>query len=96
MVKGDWVPSAWNFSRFLSWVVKLEAERGLIAAMMGKLPAQRMEEMTGFGEHLDCDGKAIKSHSTGKQNRKTGKTSDPAADWVKHDMGRKDRKTGKL
>ena len=47
----DGVPSAWNFSRFLSSLAKLEAERGLIAGMMGKLREQLMEEVEDFGEH---------------------------------------------
>ena len=89
----DGVPSAWNFSRFLSSVAKLEAERGLMVAMMGKLREQLMEEVEDFGEHLGYDGKAVESHSTGG---KRGKTSDPDADWGKHEMGGKDRKTGKL
>ncbi len=92
----DGVPSAWNFSRFLSSLAKLEAERGLIAGMMGKLREQLMEEVEDFGEHLGYDGKAVESHSTGRKSGKRGKTSDPDADWGKHEMGGKDRKTGKL
>ena len=75
--KGDGVPSAWNFSRFLRAVVKLEEKQGRIAAMMGQVREQLMEEVEDFGEHLGYDGKAIESHSTGQENRKTGKTSDP-------------------
>ena len=55
-----------------------------------------MEEVEDFGEHLGYDGKAIESHSTGQENRKTGKTSDPEADWGKHQTGGKDHRTGKL
>ena len=94
--RGDGVPSAWNFSRFLSSVAKLEAERGLIAAMMGKLREQLMEEVEGFGEHLGYDGKAVESHSTGRKRGKRGKTSDPDADWGKHETRGVDGKTGKL
>ena len=94
--RGDGVPSAWNFSRFLSSLAKLEAERGLIAGMMGKLREQLMEEVEGFGEHLGYDGKAVESHSTGRKRGKRGQTSDPDADWGKHETGGKDRKTGKL
>ena len=94
--RGEGVPSRWNFSRFLSSVARLEAERGLIAGMMGKLREQLMEEVEGFGEHLGYDGKAVESHSTGRKRGKRGQTSDPEADWGKHEMGGKDRKTGKL
>ena len=45
------VPSRWNFSRFLSSVVRLEEERGLIAGMTGRLREQLMEEVEDFGEH---------------------------------------------
>ena len=74
----------------------LEEKQGRIAAMMGQLREQLMEEVEDFGEHLGYDGKAIESHSTGQENRKTGKTSDPEADWGKHETGGKDRRTGKL
>ena len=94
--KGDGVPSAWNFSRFLSEVVKQEEKQGGIAAMMRHVREQLMEEVEDFGEHLGYDGKAIESHSTGQENRKTGTTSDPEADWGKHQTGGKDRRTGKL
>ncbi len=66
--RGDGVPSAWNFSRFLSSVATLEAERGLMVAMMGQLREQLMEEVEGFGEHLGYDGKAVESHSTGRKS----------------------------
>ena len=94
--KRDGVPSAWNFSRFLTAVVKLEEKQGGIAAMMRQVREQLMEEVEDFGEHLGYDGKAMESHSTGQENRKTGKTSDPEADWGKHETGGKDRRTGKL
>ena len=94
--RGDGVPSAWNFSRFLSSVAKLEEERGLMVAMMGKLREQLMEEVEGFGEHLGYDGKAVESHSTGRKRGKRGKTSDPDADWGKHETRGVDGKTGKL
>ena len=94
--KRDGVPSAWNFSRFLSAVVKVEEEEGLIGAMMRQLREELMEEVEDFGEHLGYDGKALKSHSTGRKSHKTGKASDAEADWGKHETGGKDRRTGKL
>ncbi len=92
----DGVPSAWNFSRFLSGVVKVEEEEGLIGAMMRQLREELMEEVEDFGEHLGYDGKALKSYSTGRKKGKTGKASDAEADWGKHETGGKDRRTGKL
>ena len=72
--KRDGVPSAWNFSRFLSAVVKLEETQGGIAAMMGPVREQLMEEVEDFGEHLGYDGKAIESHSTGREKLSHGPT----------------------
>ena len=57
--------------------------------MMRQVREQLMEEVEDFGEHLGYDGKAMRSHSTGQENRKTGKTSDPEADWGKHETGGK-------
>ena len=45
---------------------------------------QLMDELPDFGRYLGYDGKAVKSHSTGRVNKATGKTSDPDADWGKH------------
>jgi hypothetical protein len=44
---------------------------------------------------MGYDGKSIQSYSTGRENRKTGKTSDPEADWGKHETKGIDSKTGK-
>ena len=44
-----------------------------------------MELLGDFGENLGYDGKAIESHSTGQRSRRTGETSDPEADWGKHE-----------
>ena len=78
--RGDRVPSAWNFSRFLSAVAALKAERGLIQGMAVRLREQLGEELKDFGEHPGYDGKAVESHSTGRKSGKTGKTSDPEAE----------------
>ena len=89
------VPSSWNFSRFLSNVIQLEEEQGLITAMIRNLRQSLMEELPDFGSHMGYDGKSIQSYSTGRENRKTGKTSDPDADWGKHETKGIDSKTGK-
>ena len=74
-----------NFSRFLKLVVQMEQKQGLIAAMIPTLRAQLMAVLPDFGQHLGYDGKAIASHATGNTNKKTGETSDPDADWGKHE-----------
>ena len=52
------VPSHWNFSRFLTRVVLLEKERGLVSAMVESLRASLFAEVPDFGRHLGYDGKA--------------------------------------
>ena len=79
------IPDSHNFSRFLKLVVQMEQKQGLIAAMIPTLRAQLMAVLPDFGQHLGYDGKAISSHATGSKNKKTGKTSDPDADWGKHE-----------
>jgi hypothetical protein len=44
-----------------------------------------MAELPDFGKHLGYDGKSINSYSTGQENRETGQTSDPDANWGKHE-----------
>ena len=88
------VPSHWNFSRFLGRVVRLEDERGLVSDMIGSLRAALFEEVPGFGRHLGYDGKAIASHSTGRAAGDKGTTSDPDADWGKHETSGVNGKTG--
>ena len=79
------IPDSHNFSRFLKLVVKMEQQQGLIAAMIPTLREQLMAVLPDFGQHLGYDGKAIDSHATGNKNKKTGETSDPDADWDKHE-----------
>ena len=91
----DSVPQCWNFYRFLGNLITVEATHGFIAQMIKSLREQLMEELPEFGQHLGYDGKAIDSHSTGQTNQKTGATSDPDADWGKHETHGIDSKTGK-
>ncbi len=88
------VPGAWNFSRFLGRVVRLEDERGLVSGMIGRLRASLFEELPDFGRHLGYDGKAVASHSTGRVAGARGQTSDPDADWGRHETGGVNAKTG--
>ena len=89
------VPSSWNFSRFLMNVIELEKSLDLISNLTVLLRAQLMEELPDFGVHLGYDGKAIPSHSTGQVNKETQQTSDPDADWGKHETSGVNSKTGK-
>jgi hypothetical protein len=91
----DSVPNGWNFCRFLGNLIGLEEEQGLIGGMIKTLREQLMVELPEFGEHLGFDGKAIDSHSTGRICQKTGETSDPDANWGKHETHGIDNKTGK-
>jgi hypothetical protein len=45
---------------------------------------------------LGYDGKAIERHSTGQTSSTTNQTSDPDADWDKHETVGVDQRTGKL
>ena len=81
----DTVPNGWNVSRFLKTLVDIEEGQGLVSAIVDDLRAALMAEIPDFGRHLGCDGKAIESHSTGVEGRESGRTSDPDADWGKHE-----------
>ena len=78
-------PRSFNFSRFLSNVVRLEERRGLISGMIEQMRGELMKLLGDFGENLGYDGKAMESHSTGQRSRRTGEISDPEADWGKHE-----------
>jgi hypothetical protein len=58
------VPNSWNFSRFLSNLIAVETEQGLVSQMLIDLREQLMAVLPDFGQHLGYDGKAIDSHST--------------------------------
>ena len=90
------VPSSWNFSRFLARLIQLETEKSLVSAMIVDLREQLMAVLPDFGQHLGYDGKAIESHSTGQTRSTTNQTSDPDADWGKHETVGVDQRTGKL
>ncbi len=77
-------PRSFNFSRFLSNVVRLEEKQGLVSGMIEEMRGELMRLLPDFGENLGYDGKAIESHSTGHRSRGTGETSDPEADWGVH------------
>ena len=89
-------PGSSNFSRFLSSVAELERREGLVSKMIAEMRAELMELCPDFGENLGYDGKAISSNSTGQKNRKTATTSDPEADWGKHETSGVDSSTAKV
>lgn len=89
------VPNGYNFSRFLFNVIELEETLGLITGMQKILREQLMDVLPGFGEHQGYDGKAIESHSTGQVNKESGETSDPDANWGKHETCGFNSTTGK-
>ena len=53
--------------------------------MMETLRKVLKELLPDLAGRMGYDGKAIDSHSTGQAKRETGKTSDPDADWGKHE-----------
>lgn len=91
----DTIPNCWNFYRFLGNLIELEEVQGLVSQMIKTLREQLMHELPDFGQHLGYDGKAIDSHSTGSVKQTTGNTSDPDANWGKHETHGMDNKTGK-
>ncbi len=89
------IPNAWNFSRLVHLVEEAQTETGCATAMIEALRGRLMDVLPDFAEHLGYDGKPIESHSTGWKNRETGQTSDPDADWGKHETRGVDKQTGK-
>lgn len=79
------LPDDCAFSRFLGGLLEVLDERDYFREMFEQL----RDELTGlvpdFGRYLAYDGKAIRSHSTGRVNQKTGRTSDPDATWGRHE-----------
>ena len=88
------IPNKWNFSCFLKNVIELEESLGMVKNITTSLRQLLMEELSDFGVHLGFDGKAIPSHSTGQVNKETNQTSDPDADWGKHETHGINTKTG--
>ena len=67
----------------------------MMSHMIWQLREQLMDEIADFGTHLGYDGKALKSHSSGRTIKSKGRTSDADADWGRHEYGGVDKKTGK-
>ena len=90
-----YVPDSWNFSRFMKNVIDLEESQGVVMGMIRQLREALMKALPEFGCHLGYDGKSIESYSTGQKDKESGETSDPDADWGKHETKGIDSKTGK-
>ena len=88
------IPSAWNFSRFMGALAGAEEEHGLITEMFESMREDLFNLLPDFGKRLGYDGKAIRSNSTGRKNRKTGVASDTDADWGCHETASVDTRTG--
>ena len=73
-------PNAWAFSRFMANVVRLERRAGMISDLVPQLRRKLMRAPPDYGAFMGADGKAIRSHSTGRALRNKGRTSDPDAD----------------
>ncbi|MCY4169749.1 MAG: hypothetical protein OXE82_15880 [Rhodobacter sp.] len=91
----DTVPNPWNFTRFLPALTGVEEDPGLVSGMGSATRAALMAELPDFGRHPGHDGKAIASHSTGRKDSGTGRTSDPDAAWGRHETTGVDAKTGR-
>ena len=79
------MPNGWNVSRFLKTLVDVEEAQGLVSAMVDDLRSALTAEIPDFGQHLGYDSEAVESHSTSVEGRESGRTSDPDADWGKHE-----------
>ena len=75
----DNVPAPSNFSRFLSNVVGVEKERGLVSGMMEVLRDRLMEVLPDFGRHLGYDGKAVEMRgvSLARRGRRAARRAAP-------------------
>ena len=82
------IPDAWNYSRFLSNLMK---EQGLINEMFDTALKEIMKLLTDFGETLAIDGKAIESYARkeNENNEEDGRRDMDANTGIKKYSGRK-------
>ena len=74
------VPNAWAFTRFIRNLEQLEERRGLLSDLAPQLRRALPREPPDYGAFLGADGKAIRSHSSGRTLKGKRRTSDPDAD----------------
>ena len=75
------LPDQWVFSRFMSTCLRVLEQHDYIEDMFNELSTEFKTLVPDYGVHLGGDGKRIDSHSTGRTMKRTGKPSDPQADW---------------
>ena len=95
-VRGKPVPSALiapMSGNFVAEIERFAAQSGVELVKFGR--HERKEERMRGHLHLGYDGKAVPSRSTGRTDAEAGNTSDPDADWGRHETGRVDGRTGK-
>jgi hypothetical protein len=80
LIGDEAVPSSSAMSHFLGNLIE---EQALINKMFESLVTTLSQILPNFGEHLAFDGKPIPSYSTGQRSQKTGRVSDPDAEWGK-------------
>ncbi len=74
------VPSSSAMSHFIANLIE---QKALINEMFASLVTTISQLLPNFGEHLAFDGKAVPTYSNGKVSQKTGRVSDPDAEWGK-------------
>ena len=75
------MPSKSALSRFIAVVLEVERDAAGLSQMQQRLTDELVERLPDFGADVGFDGKALRSHSTGRRTARTGQPSDPDADW---------------
>ena len=78
------VPSKSALSRFIAVVLEVERDAAGLSQMQQRLTDELVERLPDFGADVGFDGKALRSHSTGRRTARTGQPSDPDAAWGCH------------
>ena len=80
------LPDETAFSRFMRNLLKMLEKHDWIEDMFIQLRDEVKELLPDYGVRMGFDGKRVESHSTGRKKRRTGETSDPDADWGRHEI----------
>ena len=88
-------PNAWAFARFMRNLEQLEERRGMLSDLAPQLRRALLRELPDYGAFLGADGKAIRSHSSGRTLKGKHRTSDPDADRGAHAHRGVGRRTGR-
>ena len=65
-------------------VLEVERDAAGLSQMQQRLTDELVERLPDFGADVGFDGKALRSHSTGRRTARTGQPSDPDAAWGCH------------